>query len=115
LRSFHEAQANWGRVNLLSSAPVFTSFQIQKGINFMSEISDLEVRVIELEAQVKELFGVVLNAYGDNGSRETERKFRVTCDQCGDHAMVPFQPAEGRLVYCKLCFRKQKFVKVCPT
>ena len=32
----------------------------------------------------------------------------VTCSSCGAQAQVQFKPAEGRPVYCKDCYQKQK-------
>jgi CxxC-x17-CxxC domain-containing protein len=35
----------------------------------------------------------------------TERQmFPVTCSQCGKETQVPFQPRQGRPVYCRDCF-----------
>jgi len=41
----------------------------------------------------------------NNGPREMHT---VTCSSCGNEAQVPFKPAEGRPVYCKDCYQKQK-------
>jgi CxxC-x17-CxxC domain-containing protein len=30
--------------------------------------------------------------------------FSATCDQCGSKAQLPFEPTEGRPVYCRSCF-----------
>ncbi len=30
------------------------------------------------------------------------------CDACGGEATVPFEPTEGRPVYCSECFEKMK-------
>ena len=32
----------------------------------------------------------------------------VTCAECGVETQVPFEPTEGRAVYCRDCFAKQK-------
>jgi len=32
----------------------------------------------------------------------------VTCAGCGAEAQVPFEPTEGRPVYCRECYAKQK-------
>jgi len=32
----------------------------------------------------------------------------VTCAECGVETQVPFEPTEGRAVYCRDCFVKQK-------
>lgn len=34
--------------------------------------------------------------------------FTTTCANCGKEAKVPFQPAEGRAVYCSECFAAMK-------
>ena len=41
----------------------------------------------------------------DRGPREMST---VTCSACGQETQVPFKPTEGRPVYCKECYRKQK-------
>ena len=30
------------------------------------------------------------------------------CDSCGGEARVPFQPREGRPIYCSACYAKMK-------
>ncbi|EFD92774.1 MAG: hypothetical protein BJBARM5_0448 [Candidatus Parvarchaeum acidophilus ARMAN-5] len=38
-----------------------------------------------------------------------ERKmYKATCAECGKDTEVPFQPQEGRPVYCRDCFMKRK-------
>ncbi|MBI4127970.1 MAG: hypothetical protein HY459_02770 [Parcubacteria group bacterium] len=32
--------------------------------------------------------------------------YPAVCSNCGAQTEVPFQPAEGRPVYCRDCFRK---------
>lgn len=34
--------------------------------------------------------------------------FTAVCDACGGEARVPFQPREGRPIYCSECFSKMK-------
>jgi len=37
-----------------------------------------------------------------------ERKmFKVKCSECGVDAEVPFEPTEGRDVFCRDCYRKR--------
>jgi len=43
---------------------------------------------------------------GDIG--QPRQMFAVTCADCGSETTVPFKPREGRPVYCKDCFTKQK-------
>lgn len=38
----------------------------------------------------------------------TRQMFDVTCSSCGQPTQVPFQPTEGRPVYCRDCFHKQR-------
>jgi len=33
---------------------------------------------------------------------------KVTCSECGIECEVPFKPIEGRPVYCKDCYQKNK-------
>jgi len=46
--------------------------------------------------------------YGNGSySRSTDRQmFRATCAECGKECEVPFEPREGRPVYCSDCYRK---------
>lgn len=39
------------------------------------------------------------------GNREMHK---ATCADCGNECEVPFKPTEGRPVYCRDCFRKQR-------
>ncbi|MBI5037009.1 hypothetical protein HZC09_06745 [Candidatus Micrarchaeota archaeon] len=34
--------------------------------------------------------------------------YEAVCSDCGQPCQVPFQPAEGRPVYCRECFRKHR-------
>lgn len=46
---------------------------------------------------------------GFGGPRFGDRKmFKATCADCGQETEVPFQPTEGRPVYCKECYKKRK-------
>jgi CxxC-x17-CxxC domain-containing protein len=36
------------------------------------------------------------------------RLFATNCTKCGLATEVPFQPTDGRPVYCRECFRKMK-------
>lgn len=44
---------------------------------------------------------------GGGGSRE-RRMYTIVCDGCGSEAQVPFEPREGRPVYCKNCFEQHR-------
>ena len=41
----------------------------------------------------------------DRGPREMHK---ITCDDCGKEAEVPFKPTQGRPVYCRECFAKHR-------
>lgn len=53
-------------------------------------------------------------AGGGGGSRGASRGgsqrelFKATCSQCGGVAEVPFEPRNGRPVYCRDCFASQQ-------
>ena len=40
--------------------------------------------------------------------RATREMFEVVCDECGRTTQVPFQPTEGRPVYCRDCFEAHR-------
>ncbi len=46
--------------------------------------------------------------YGSNSSRSRRQMYPAVCAQCGKDTEVPFQPREGRPVYCNECFAKSK-------
>jgi CxxC-x17-CxxC domain-containing protein len=46
--------------------------------------------------------------YGDTGSRPQRQMFPVVCAECGKDTEVPFEPREGRPVYCSDCYNKVK-------
>ena len=43
--------------------------------------------------------------YGDGGYRSRRRMFSAVCAQCGKDTEVPFEPREGRPVYCSECYK----------
>ncbi|MCI4433175.1 MAG: DNA-directed RNA polymerase [Nitrosopumilus sp.] len=44
---------------------------------------------------------------------EDERKmYPCTCSDCGKESQVPFQPIEGRDVFCKECLPKHRKPRV---
>ncbi len=45
---------------------------------------------------------------GDRGSRPRKELFSATCAACGQPTQVPFQPKEGRPVYCRDCFSARR-------
>ncbi|MDO8568621.1 MAG: zinc-ribbon domain containing protein [Dehalococcoidales bacterium] len=42
------------------------------------------------------------------GARPQRQMFPAVCAQCGKETEVPFQPREGRPVYCSDCYSKTK-------
>ena len=42
------------------------------------------------------------------GYGDSRRVFSVVCAACGVETTVPFEPTEGRPVYCKECYAKMK-------
>ena len=42
------------------------------------------------------------------GNRPPRQMYNATCAQCGKEAQVPFEPREGRPVYCSDCYNKVK-------
>lgn len=45
---------------------------------------------------------------GGFGGGAPRQMFDATCASCNQPTQVPFQPTEGRPVYCRDCFRKQR-------
>ncbi|MBN1792501.1 DNA-directed RNA polymerase [Candidatus Woesearchaeota archaeon] len=43
-----------------------------------------------------------------NRSSGPREKHKATCSGCGQECEVPFKPADGRPVYCKECFSKNR-------
>ena len=39
-----------------------------------------------------------------NGNNQTRQMFKTVCAACGKEAEVPFEPREGRPVYCRDCY-----------
>ena len=56
------------------------------------------------------------NRGGGNGGNFQRRDFnsgpremhKATCSECGQECEVPFQPKEGRPVFCKECYSKKR-------
>ncbi len=42
------------------------------------------------------------------GYGDSRRTYTAVCAECGQEATVPFEPREGRPVYCKECYAKMK-------
>lgn len=50
-------------------------------------------------------------AFRERGRRDFGRPremHKATCSDCGAECEVPFEPTEGRPVYCKECWQKHK-------
>ncbi|MFO8143183.1 MAG: CxxC-x17-CxxC domain-containing protein [Dehalococcoidales bacterium] len=45
---------------------------------------------------------------GDYNYRPRRQMFSVVCAECGKETEVPFEPREGRPVYCSECYSKIK-------
>lgn len=43
--------------------------------------------------------------FGDGGARQL---YNVTCDACGKTTQVPFNPTNGKPVYCRDCYRERR-------
>ena len=44
-------------------------------------------------------------SFGDGGSRQL---YNVTCGACGKPTQVPFNPTNGKPVYCRDCYRDRR-------
>lgn len=43
-----------------------------------------------------------------DGEHSRRAAFSVSCAQCGRSTTVPFQPSQGRPVYCRSCFEARR-------
>ncbi len=43
-----------------------------------------------------------------DGYSQSRQMYTVTCAECGCETTVPFEPREGRPVYCRECYAKAK-------
>lgn len=48
------------------------------------------------------------NSGGGSGPRLDRQMYDATCATCGQPTQVPFQPTEGRPVYCREHFRRER-------
>ena len=46
--------------------------------------------------------------FGRSYGYRFQQKFPAVCSQCGKDTEVPFEPREGRPVYCSDCYNKVK-------
>ncbi len=56
--------------------------------------------------QIRQERRAVNGPYGDFKPRR--QMYPVTCGQCGKPAEVPFEPKQGRPVYCSACYSAQR-------
>ena len=61
----------------------------------------------EVEAEINKWSGTLQTSEG-------EAKYKADCSNCGKSIMVPFEPKEGRPVYCKDCMFKIKSGELKP-
>jgi len=57
------------------------------------------------EARKSERYG---NSGFGSGSGSRRQMFPAVCAQCGKETEVPFEPREGRPVYCRDCYNKTR-------
>ena len=46
--------------------------------------------------------------FGRGGFGGERKMFKAVCADCGKETEVPFQPTEGRPVYCRDCYQKHR-------
>ncbi|MFH1221687.1 MAG: CxxC-x17-CxxC domain-containing protein [Candidatus Micrarchaeota archaeon] len=46
------------------------------------------------------------NRGGGGGFGGDRKMYDATCSDCGQACQVPFEPKEGRPVYCRDCYKK---------
>jgi CxxC-x17-CxxC domain-containing protein len=45
---------------------------------------------------------------GGGGGRSARQMFPAICSECGKETEVPFEPRDGRPVYCRECYAKTR-------
>lgn len=45
---------------------------------------------------------------GSAGSRGERQLYPAICAECGQETMVPFEPRNGRPVYCRECYQRMR-------
>ncbi len=60
------------------------------------------------QARKSERYGNGGNSYGNSsyGYTPGRQMYPVVCAECGKETSVPFEPRQGRPVYCSDCYRK---------
>ena len=51
---------------------------------------------------------------GGGGGSSQRTETRTTCSQCGKETTVPFNPTQGRPVYCRECFQQRRAAGTMP-
>jgi CxxC-x17-CxxC domain-containing protein len=60
------------------------------------------------DAEARENAGAAAPSAKAARRRPPPTMFAITCNTCGAQAEVPFEPAEGREVYCPTCYRARR-------
>ncbi|MFC1934739.1 CxxC-x17-CxxC domain-containing protein [Chloroflexota bacterium] len=60
------------------------------------------------QARKSERYGNGGSSYGNDsyGDKPRRQLFPAVCADCGKETEVPFEPSQGRPVYCSDCYRK---------
>ena len=77
----------------------------EKVDNAPKEDKSLEANPEEAENASEE---AVSNDSKPEEPREERKMYKTTCSDCGQEAEVPFEPEEGKDVYCKECYQKRR-------
>ncbi|MCX5998614.1 MAG: zinc-ribbon domain containing protein, partial [Chloroflexi bacterium] len=56
----------------------------------------------------KQRRGGSFGSYDGSGSQRPRQMYPAVCASCGKETQVPFEPRNGRPVYCSDCYRKVK-------
>ena len=101
------------------SASTLPPFKIPENSNVQQEIIEssraLYARSREdVEREINEWSGMGGNPNVNSITTFTEGKFKAVCSSCGKETTVPFEPEEGRPVYCKECIAKIKSGELKP-
>ena len=101
------------------SASTLPPFKIPASSNVQQEIIEssraLYARPREdVEREITEWSGMGGSSNVNSNTNFTEGKFKAVCSSCGKETTVPFEPEEGRPVYCKDCIAKIKSGELKP-
>jgi CxxC-x17-CxxC domain-containing protein len=76
-------------------------------IKFRNILYLLEERNSNFKYKIKKL-KIGERMYNRNNNFGTRTMHKATCSDCGTECEVPFEPKEGRPVYCRDCYRKHR-------